>query len=146
MPPCARAPATSYWPATRSPAASLAAKSKRAPQLGQKPAVRPGRPPWLRPTGLSQRVQKRRLSGTLGSAITTVAGSMVATGSMSMMPAPTRLRRLVLPLPVWALRVVRRRHVDPARGAAGLARARAAGDDTVFPAGVLLGARPQVSQ
>jgi hypothetical protein len=145
MPPWARAPATSYWPATRSPAASLAAKSKRAPQLGQKPAVRPGRSPWLRPTGLSQRVQNRRLSGTLGSAITTVAGSMVATGLISMMPAPTRLRRLVLPLPVCALRVVRRdtstrpevRPVSPGR---------AAGDDTVSLPDVLLGARPQVSQ
>jgi hypothetical protein len=70
---------------------------------------------------------------------------MVATGLMSMMPAPTRLRRLVLPLPVCALRVVRRdtftrpevRPVSPAR---------AAGDDTVWPPGVLLGARPQVSQ
>jgi hypothetical protein len=107
MPPWASAPPTSYWPATRSPACSFAVKSNRSPQLGQKPAVRPGLPPWPRPTGLSQRVQKRRRSGTLGSAMTTDAGSADAIGATSTTPAPTRLRRDV-PLPVCVLRLVRR--------------------------------------
>src|SRR5918997_2289644 len=100
-------PPTYYWPATRSPAVSLAVKSNRSPQLGQNPAVRPGLPPWRRPTGLSQRVQKRRRSGTLGSAMTTAVGSADSIGAISMMPAPTRLRRDV-PLPVCVLRLVSR--------------------------------------
>jgi hypothetical protein len=56
---------------------------------------------------LSHRVQKRRLSGTLGSAITTVAGSTVVTGAISTTPAPTRLRRAVLPdCRLWVVRRV----------------------------------------
>jgi hypothetical protein len=87
----------------------LAAKSKRAPHCEQNPDERPAWPFFPRPTGLSQRVQKRRPSGTLGSAMTTVAGSTVAMGAMSTTPAPIRLRRLVVPvLPDCRLRVVSR--------------------------------------
>jgi hypothetical protein len=97
---------------------------------------------------LSQRVQKRRRSGTLGSAITTVAGSIVAIGAISMTPAPTRLRRLV-PLPVCALRVVSRDtstrpEVRPV--APGCADDDAAVAAPVLPGAPLLGAMPHVSQ
>ena len=120
-------------------------KSKRSPQLGQKPDVRPGRPPWLRPTGLSQRVQKRRRSGTLGSAMTTVAGSIEVMGAISTTPAPTRLRRVV-PLPVWALRVVRR-DTSTRPEVRAVAVPPAAGDVPAAPGPLaLLGAMPQVSQ
>src|SRR5690606_27193732 len=76
------------------------------------PAVRPGRSPCDRPTGLPQRVQKRRCSGTDGSAMTTSAGSTVGMGSICTTPAPIRLRRgvpLVAPvLPLATVRPVRR--------------------------------------
>src|ERR687894_751455 len=98
MPPCASAPPTSYWPATRSPACSFAVKSNRSPQLGQKPAVRPGLPPWPRPTGLSQRGQKRRRSGALGAAMTTDAGSADAIGAAAEATVPPLPARLPLPL------------------------------------------------
>src|SRR5512139_176242 len=151
MPPWARAPATSYCPATRSPAASLAVKSKRSPQLGQNPDVRPGRSPWPRPTGLSQRVQKRRFSGTLGSAMTTADGSALATGGISMMPAPTRLRR-VLRLPVVCpLRVVSREtstrpDVRADTGADPPGPTATAGAAAADDRADALGAMPQVSQ
>src|ERR671917_374703 len=161
MPPWASAPPTSYWPATRSPACSFAVKSNRSPQLGQKPAVRPGLPPWPRPTGLSQRVQKRRRSGTLGSAMTTDAGSADAIGATSTTPAPTRLRRDV-PLPVCVLRLVSR-DTSTRPDVRPVAAGRADGDATVpgplpeplpVPLSVPLvagaaplgGAMPQVSQ
>src|SRR6185437_4978709 len=91
-PPKARQPSTSYCPATRSPGSSFGLNENRVPQLRQKPSVSPARPSWPRPTGCSQPAQKRRLSGTCGSARMALAGSRYGTGGISTSPAPSRPR------------------------------------------------------
>src|SRR5947209_20240465 len=92
MPPWARQPTTSYWPATRSPGRSLGVNENGEPHLRQKPAVRPGAPSRPRPIGSSQLEQKRRLSGTTGSAMSASAGSRDGIGGISISPAPRRAR------------------------------------------------------
>ncbi|GAA1859938.1 hypothetical protein GCM10009736_28750 [Actinomadura bangladeshensis] len=67
------------------------------PQLRQNPSVRPGLPPRLRPTFSSQRLQKRRFSGTSGFSMIADAGSRAGTGGTSTSPAPS-IPRLVEPL------------------------------------------------
>src|SRR5262249_22512240 len=120
-------------------ATSLAPKSKRAPHFEQNPTWRPGTPFLPRPTGLSQRVQKRRPSGTLGSAMTTLAGSTAVIGVISTTPAPTRLRRVVVPVD-RVERVVRRvTSTRPDTGPEAPVRR-----DGAAPAGT--GASPHVSQ
>jgi hypothetical protein len=74
--------------------------------------------------------------------MTTVAGSAVAMGSISTIPAPMRLRRLVAPVdPVWRDRVV---SLDTST------RPDTRPDPVVTrpprPEANLAGARPQVSQ
>jgi hypothetical protein len=73
----------------------LGSNENGAPHLRQKPLVRPCSPSRLRPTGSSQRAQKRRLSGTIGLAITASDGSRAGTSGTSTSPAPRRLRVLV---------------------------------------------------
>ncbi|GAA2269963.1 hypothetical protein GCM10010402_27630 [Actinomadura luteofluorescens] len=67
------------------------------PQLRQKPSVRPGRPPRLRPTFSSHLLQKRRFSGTSGFSMIAEAGSRAGTGGTSTSPAPS-IPRLAEPL------------------------------------------------
>src|SRR6266487_2537037 len=109
MPPWARQPTTSYWPATKSPAASFGANEKRAPQLRQNPSERPGAPSRERPTGSPQPPQKRRASSTAGFSSTALAGSRYGVAGISTRPAPRRLRAVVRPVPE------RRPDVVPAR-------------------------------
>ena len=90
------APTTSYWPPTIVPGVSEARNENGAPHERQNPSVRPGRPLRVRPTGSSQREQKRRCSATVGSAITAVGGSRAGMGGMSTMPAPRRPRLTVV--------------------------------------------------
>src|SRR5450755_3129760 len=104
MPPWARHPATSYCPPTTSPASSLGANENGAPHLRQKPSGRPGSPSRARPTGASQRPQKRRLSGTDGAARTAADGSRDSMEGISTKPAPSRLRPLGRVLVVAARR------------------------------------------
>src|ERR1700760_3441960 len=72
------------------PGASLGSNENGDPHLRQKPAGLPGVPSRLRPTGSSQVAQKRRFSGTIGSAITASAGSRAGTEAISTSPAPRR--------------------------------------------------------
>ncbi len=96
-PPRAIGPRTSYWPATTSPRASLGVKENRAPQCGQYPSVRPGRPPLPRPTGFSHRLSLQNLpdSGTSGSRRTAALGSRGGTWGTSTRPPPSSPRPLV---------------------------------------------------
>src|SRR6478735_5068149 len=91
MPPWARQPATSYWSATTSPAASFGVKEKCAPQPRQKPSERPGAPSRALPTGSSQRAQNRRDSATAALTSTASAGLRYGVGGISTSPAPRRL-------------------------------------------------------
>src|SRR6476469_6840970 len=61
------APATSYWPPTRSPARSLGLNENGLRHCAQKPSVRPGWPSRERPTAAPQEGQTRLSSGTRGS-------------------------------------------------------------------------------
>jgi hypothetical protein len=89
-------------------------------------------------------VQKRRLSGTLGSAISTEEGSAAFMGAISTIPAPTRLRRVVLPLAaVWREREVRR---DTSTRPDTRPDPVTTRPEPVRPAGAADGAIPQVSQ
>src|SRR5947208_6755944 len=107
MPPWARQPTASYWPATSSPGRSFGSNENGPPHLRQKPAVRPGSPSRPRPTGSLQRPQKRRLSGTIAESPSTAsAGSRNGTGGISTSPAPRRPRALVRVRPVVARRAV----------------------------------------
>src|SRR5487761_773427 len=112
-PPWARQPSTSYCPATSSPGSSLGLKEYLVRQFGQKPSVSPGLPSRDWPTSCPQLPQNRRLSGTLGSVSTAVAGSSAGTGGTSTRPAPSlprddrplpgREQRVPGPLPLPAL-------------------------------------------
>lgn len=64
------------------------------PHLVQKPSVRPGRSPRLRPTGAPQSplLQNRFRSGTCGSCSTEAAGSGRGIGGTATSPAPSLLR------------------------------------------------------
>src|SRR3954454_9255512 len=86
-------PSTSYWPPTSSPSASFGVKENAVPQAPQKPSVRPGRSPRLRPTGSPQFPQNRLLSDTDGSVSTADAGSRYGTLGTSTSPAPSIPRR-----------------------------------------------------
>jgi hypothetical protein len=70
----------------------LGLNENRVPQFRQKPSVSPGLPSRSRPTGWSQPLQYRLLSGTRGSASTALAGSRDGTGGISTRPAPRRPR------------------------------------------------------
>src|SRR6478672_1146325 len=123
MPPCARAPTTSYCPATRSPGWSFGVKEKAWPHAGQKPSARPGRPSLLRPTGLPHLAQLRLSSGTSGFFRTTLDGSTRGIGGMVVRPAPSRAdrsrwdderTRWVTPLPTrWEPMAAESRRNDP---------------------------------
>ena len=105
MPPWARQPTTSYWPATTTPEPSCGSNENGVPHLRQNPDVRPGAPSRPRPTGSSQKGQKRRLSGTAAASPSTAcAGSRNGTGSISISPAPRCARALARVRPVVARR------------------------------------------
>src|SRR5947209_2793370 len=157
MPPWARHPTTSYWPATSSPGPSFGSNENAAPHLRQNPAARPGWPFRLRPTGSSQPAQKRRLSGTLGSVSTASAGSRAGTAGISTRPAPRRL------WPAWRVRVLPERRPEPNEAAVAVLGTRSlpdslspdgatepagtdAGGAAATDAGVRAGAIPQTSQ
>src|SRR4051794_13990078 len=94
MPPWARQPTTSYWPATTSPATSFGLKENGAPHLRQKPSLRPGWSSRPRPTGSPHRAQKRRFSATSALAMIASNGSRWGTAGTSIRPAPSWLRTL----------------------------------------------------
>ncbi|GAA2428908.1 hypothetical protein GCM10010191_47630 [Actinomadura vinacea] len=79
----------------------------------QKPSVRPDRPSRPRPTGASQRLQNRRLSGTSGRSMIAEAGSRYGTGGTSTSPAPSIPRRADPVDPVPPLPCVPRVAVRP---------------------------------
>src|SRR5690242_7435283 len=112
-PPCARQPATSYWPWTMSPPLSLGTKEYGWPHLVQKPSVRPGRSPRARPTGApqSEREQNRLRSGTSGFSSTIARGSGRGTCGTCTRPAPSRPREEPEEEP--ELRTDTERPVDP---------------------------------
>ncbi|BFU44246.1 hypothetical protein KRMM14A1004_24830 [Krasilnikovia sp. MM14-A1004] len=125
-------------------------KSNGSPQDGQNPAVRPGRSPRARPTGLPHLAQYRLSSGTCATAITAVDGSRWGSGATSTRPPPKRRRRLPLVLPLRPDPPVR---VDndtaPVRtdGAVAVRCAGGAALLTAVVAGAVAGgAMPQVSQ
>src|ERR1700755_2509787 len=84
-----------------SPGRSLGEKEYGWPHLLQKPSVRPGRSPRLRPTGAPQSLllQYRLRSGTSGLSSTAPAGSARGTAGTETRPAPSlpRVGPLVAP-------------------------------------------------
>src|SRR4051794_27292093 len=90
MPPCARQPATSYWPPTNAPGARRGSKSNAVRHLGQKPFVRPRCPSRALPTGAPHTEQKRLSSPTTGGSINAWRGSTTGTGGTRVSPAPRR--------------------------------------------------------
>ena len=88
------------------PGSSFGVNENGVRHCGQKPSERPGRPSRERPTGAPQLEQKRRFSGTLGSASTAFAGSSGGTDGIVVRPAPSRAPRSRVE-EVPSLRVVR---------------------------------------
>src|SRR4051794_34262094 len=76
-----------------SPSLSFGVKLNGVRQCGQKPSARPGRPSRERPTGLPHLEQKRRSSGTRGSARIALLGSIAGTLGIVGRPAPRRAPR-----------------------------------------------------
>src|SRR3954466_8696046 len=102
------APATSYWPATRSPACSLGVNENGLRHCQQNPSVRPGCPSRERPTAAPQDGHTRLSSGTRGSFRIALAASTAGMAGTVVSPAPRRAprrrveegpTRLVTPVP-----------------------------------------------
>src|SRR5674476_1224490 len=113
MPPWARAPCTSYWPATRSPFFSLGVNEYGLRHLGQKPSSRPSSLSCDRPTGEPQWGQTRLSSGIAVSFMTAVSGSTYGAGGTDVSPAPNRAARSRFA--VSRMRLVERLAAPPAR-------------------------------
>ncbi len=171
MPPWARAPRISYWPATISPRprlGSLVTKSKAVRQLPQKPLTRPGFSGVPRPTGLPQVAQLRSSSGTMpisaaiaSSDMTAAAGSPTVVGVIDTSPRPmpvraepvrrdalvvVRLLAVAVPAPGILVEVSGGigMAIDGMASLSGSTRARTGAVRTGPP--VLSAAKPQVSQ
>ena len=87
------APATSYWPATRSPACSLGVNENGLRHCRQNPSVRPGWPSRERPTAAPHDGHTRLSSGTCGSFRIALAASTAGIAGTVVSPAPRRAPR-----------------------------------------------------
>src|SRR3954454_24160247 len=123
------APATSYWPATRSPACSLGVKENGLRHCQQNPSVRPGWPSRERPTAAPQDGHTRLSSGACGAFRIALAASTAGIAGTVVSPAPRRApRRRVEEVPTRRVTPVlpRRPRAEPSSVAASRLEAREA--------------------